>query len=544
MINTYACLLLAATLGAEYEPNTPFTYLFDTGAAASAALEPAALAAKAGWSVVEEDELKHAFRGDTVLLNDKLVVVLRRQAAGAEIYARAAGGFQHRATVGPPPAATGLKSIRALENGPSAVLVQAVFTTADGREAALSYRLTTGQGLLELRAAAGVNQVAVVSAADWAVVPDFFGDDVVLGAESSNQSRLGVPAENFFLTLADQGRAMLMCVWPSAAQRAELTFSTEPQRAIRGFTVDVPPKPEQPMWLALLEGAGLWQDHSLAAGPASELVWKPPFAAKWRGAFPGRNALAVSWNLPAVTAGEEEPESAVERCPCRLAGDRLQITWKTEPPPRPEHLLIYPIDRSRATPLTVFCPIDILRNTLGVGPCQYILQTEGLASDANPTPDNVMKWVEQQFHKKKQKRAADEIRGLLDQMVEHLGHIQQRVARYHQAVAGLRTAIPSGAAGAGMRQTVTYLDRALADAMGQTPREKAAALSAQVVALTARSDSEPDCRRLGQEIRRLGAVQDAALARARMGLRWLREQARQAQADQVFERVNQALQGR
>ena len=88
------------------------------------------------------------------------------------------------------------------------------------------------------------------------------------------------------------------------------------------------------------------------------------------------------------------------------------------------------MDRSQATPLTTFTPIDILRSTLGVGPCQYILQTEGLASDANPTPDNVMTWVEKQFNRKKEKKAAGEIRQRLAQMVEHIGQAQARIDRY------------------------------------------------------------------------------------------------------------------
>ena len=83
--------------------------------------------------------------------------------------------------------------------------------------------------------------------------------------------------------------------------------------------------------------------------------------------------------------------------------------------------------------MTTFTPIDILRGTLGVGPCQYILQTEGLASDANPTPDNVMTWVEKQFSRKKEKKAADEIRERLAQMVEHVGQAQatDRAVRPH-----------------------------------------------------------------------------------------------------------------
>jgi hypothetical protein len=433
-----------------------------------------------------------------------------------------------------------MQTFRTVENGPSAVLVEAVFRAADGAAGSLKYRLATGQGLVELRCGERARQAWVDTAAAWAVVPDFFGDDAVLGPASLTASRVGVPAENFFLTLADQGRAMLMCVWPAAPQRAELTLADGPPRAITGFTIDLPEKADQALWLAFLEGQDLWQERSL--GPHARNVmldWKPAFPAKWRGDFLGRRALAASWNLPGSAADDAEAEPAAPGCPCRVEGEqlRLELTLAQSPP---ERLLLYPIDRSRATPLTVFCPIDILRNTLGVGPCQYILQTEGLASEATPTPDSVMKWVEQQFHKKKEKRAADEIRSLLEQMAEHVGHAQQRVARYAAVAGPLRAMLPAASP---MRDSVDYLERAVGAAAREDAHTKAKQLGSQVVSLIGHEGAAVECRRLGVEIRRLGTTQDAALARARMALRWLRAQARQAGDDKIAARVTEILQG-
>ena len=110
-------------------------------------------------------------------------------------------------------------------------------------------------------------------------------------------------------------------------------------------------------------------------------------------------------------------------------------------------MLVYAMDRSQATPLTTFTPIDILRGTLGVGPCQYILQTEGLASDANPTPDNVMTWIEKQFSRKKEKKAAAEIRERLAQMVEHVGQAHARIGQYGRMFAEVDGLCNTAAAG-------------------------------------------------------------------------------------------------
>ena len=39
--------------------------------------------------------------------------------------------------------------------------------------------------------------------------------------------------------------------------------------------------------------------------------------------------------------------------------------------------LVYPINRLEATPLEAFTVVDVMRATLGVGPCEYILDVEG-----------------------------------------------------------------------------------------------------------------------------------------------------------------------
>ena len=65
--------------GADDEPASAGVCLFDTGTPSAQPLSPAALRAKQGWVQLPEDETTHRFRGDAVLLNDKLAVVLRDQ---------------------------------------------------------------------------------------------------------------------------------------------------------------------------------------------------------------------------------------------------------------------------------------------------------------------------------------------------------------------------------------------------------------------------------------------------------------------------------
>ena len=79
-LSTALFLVAATSRGADYEPGTPSAYLFDTGSLAREPLGAAQLTSKSGWKVVPEDNVTHKFRGDTVLLNDRLVLVLRGKA--------------------------------------------------------------------------------------------------------------------------------------------------------------------------------------------------------------------------------------------------------------------------------------------------------------------------------------------------------------------------------------------------------------------------------------------------------------------------------
>jgi hypothetical protein len=168
---------------------------------------------------------------------------------------------------------------------------------------------------------------------------------------------------------------------------------------------------------------------------------------------------------------------------------------------------------------------------LGVGPCQYILQTEGLASDANPTPDNVMTFVEKQFAKKKDKQSADEMRQMLAEMVAHVDHADKRIQQYAALARDVRTICRDQAAGGVSTQTtealrpmLDALDRGLAGATTE-PAARARKLADEVLGLIGKQDAAAECRRLGLELRRLGASQDRALASSRMAARWLRQQA-------------------
>lgn len=510
--------------GADYRPGTPFTYLFDTGSSSPAVLSGRALAAKAGWRLLPEDKLAHRFQGDAVLLNDKLTVVLRLKGPGAEVYSQTAAGLRYRAGLVPLPAGarsvTGLSAVKIIENNPGAVMLNARLQTAGGRRSSLRFRLTTGQQTLEVRPGEATDRLVVWCRTRYVVVPDFFGDDMVFGPDvfgnaAFDRTRFGLPTENFFLNLLDGGGAMLMCVWRDGRQGADaLLFDDGRRRVIRGCEISC--AKDKGLWIALMENTGIWQERTIPAGKATKDVaadWRLPFAARWRADCVRPDGVARSWELG--NPGEIPPAR-------QSAGP----------------VIVYPIDRSRATPLTVSCPTDVLRNALGVGPCQYVLETEGLASEAGLTPDQAISWVEKQFQSNKQRASAGQIKQCLGQMTGHVGRAQARIGQY-AALARRVQALCTAERQNGQASDAVETLRRSAQRLGEIitsgsdtedPARQATKLAGEICGLIGRDDALGECQRLGAEVRRIGAVQDRTLSRCRMAVRWLRQQARMGAA--------------
>jgi len=297
-------------------------------------------------------------------------------------------------------------------------------------------------------------------------------------------------------------------------------------------------------------------------GTTVALDWKPPSPAKWRAALVRPDHMADSWFFRA--ADEKEPGAAAS--PARLDGDRATVA--IPPPAKPEAgvdprvgpLLVYPLDRTRTTPLTEFTPVDILRNTLGVGPCQYILEAEGLASQDNPTPDQVMMWVEKQFRKKGGKDAAEEIKERLKAMTEHVGRARARLKAYHDFAASagalvrvLGTSPEAGRLAEETSPTFARIVQASADGLAATDPARLAKSADEAAALVGREDAAAQLQRPATEIRAAGAALDRALARCRMAARWLgvqvagaglKDQGEAEKARQVQALAEQVLKGK
>jgi len=499
------CLLIAVPAFSQDE--TPLARLFDTGTTAAQPLTTEVLAPRAGWQLVPEDKADHRFSGDAVLMNDKLVLVFRKQGRGPEVYAITTRGLKERANLGYAAeralALSALEAFRIVENTSGGVVLEATFKNGGTR--ALRFRLTAGEAILEIRPTEGTGFLEVQSRTRHVIVPDYFGDDMIY--QTAAFSGLCLPAENICLNLIDGGDAIVMSVWQAREQDVWLA-ATQPDREAGFYANRIRCLKDQAIWLAFLESPSLWHGK---ATPAKD-GWKAPFPAKWRASFVRDNAVADSWDA------ELEASSGLS------AG-------KHQGP-----LLIYPIDRSTATPLTATCPTDVMRNTLGVGPCQYILACEGLAAQGDPTPNSVMGWVEKEFEQKKDKKVADDIRERLQQMVQHVTDARSRIERYVEFAAQLRKALAGKQGSEQFRAALDDLERFAAGGLGpESSPERARQLAGEVSALVGKENMLTACQRLGEQIRSIGAVQDRALAKGRMTVRRLGAQGRTIAANQPSE---------
>jgi hypothetical protein len=193
----------------------------------------------------------------------------------------------------------------------------------------------------------------------------------------------------------------------------------------------------KPVYVGILEHKGIWHDQDAGGLPAykpTTIAWKRPFEARWRGDFivaegksmedwPTRNQSfefqstssprtnrwwergtdALDARFAAATSNPR-PEKWWERgdenapqiwqeslasfflYPAVFKGDEVRLCLYADraarnnklPPNVYDRVVIYPLGRVAATPLTVFTPVDLMRETLGTGPCQYVLDLAGV----------------------------------------------------------------------------------------------------------------------------------------------------------------------
>ena len=233
-----------ASLLALAQDDSPLTRLYDTRTTSATPLAPQVLLKPSDWTLVPEDKVDHPFQGDTVLVNDKLAVVLRKSRPGAEVYAKTTTGWKFRTAldgVAATPSSVATTGVRILENTSGGVLVKTLTAT---KGASMAFRLTAGEAILEIRPDEAAAFLNTRLAARHLIIPDYFGDDMVFPLDNPRPRCL--PAENFCLHLLEGGDGIVMTVW--LASEVWLDPST-PAAGANRTTTRLACRPGKTVWL-------------------------------------------------------------------------------------------------------------------------------------------------------------------------------------------------------------------------------------------------------------------------------------------------------
>ncbi len=454
-----------ATRGAD-EPQTspakPRTgiIVWDTGRPAAEALVPSALTGQNDWTAIPVGETTDSFKGDAVLSNGRVVAVLRRQDSAVEVHAVTQGGPAARLrlrllTAAGEPAAR-LERVAVVENTRGGACLEAIFQTAKGAELAGQFRIKRGDVSIQAVPGTGAGKLRVECPGRFGVLPDFFADDITIDATRLPLDAAELPSENFFLHLIGEGDAIAMCVFENRQQDMKVTLSGQgDRRMITGSEIGFEGKP---IWAALMEAPKIWHTRELKPADTGKVIsmdWKMPFPAQWRVDFTRSNDLTDSWEMllqeqkdgkyvkPSwLGSGEEQIDRNRMRWntvlgeypyPCWSDHDQRGYLQPLKSRVLKLHgpVVIYPINRVAQTPLDVYTVVDVMRNTLGVGPCQHILDLEGQKAEyKGQATCEVRDTLTPIYQKKEQKAKRAEIEQILDDGLTFVKHIRGRITRY------------------------------------------------------------------------------------------------------------------
>jgi hypothetical protein len=180
-----------------------------------------------------------------------------------------------------------------------------------------------------------------------------------------------------------------------------------------------------------------------------------PFPAQWRVDFTKTDGLADSWEmlLQEESNGTYVKPTWLGRGEDHLDANRRRwntvLGWYPYPcwsdhngrgylePLKSKALhfqgpmVTYPINRVKQTPLDAYTVVDVMRNTLGVGPCEYILDLEGQKSEYKGRATcSVRDELGAIYEKNRQKQERARVETFLDQGLTFVTHIRGRITRY------------------------------------------------------------------------------------------------------------------
>jgi hypothetical protein len=450
----------AGSADGENKPESkprPALAVWDTGKESDQPLAPTDLAGKAGWTQVSVNETLAAFKGDAVMTNGRVLAVVRKRGTAVEVYADGAADRFQLLLVSPEgdPAAR-QDHVSLVENTKGAAALEVSYQTAKKAAVTANFRVKKGDTSLETQPGAGAGRLRVECPVRFVVLPDFFADDILVDARKITRPSVEVPSENFLLHMRGNGAGIAMCVFENRQQDVKVALAGEGEaRTVTSSEIGFEGKK---IWVAVLDGPHIWHTRQLETeetGKVLPLDWKMPFVAQWRVDFTRTNDLTDSWEMllenkkdggyikPSWLGGGEDYLDANRGrwntvlgwypypCWSDHAGQGFLQPVKHKALTFGGPVVVYPINRVEETPLDAYTVVDVMRNTLGVGPCEHILDLEGQKAEYKGRATCAVRdSLCPIYEKNEQKAKHAEVEKILDDGLIFVKHIRGRITRY------------------------------------------------------------------------------------------------------------------
>jgi hypothetical protein len=518
---------------------------------------------KLGFTKIAEGQTPQPLKAgsNAVLVNDRVAVEVH---ATGPVQLYSLGGKEPtlRASLRPVPlrGKDAPCTVSIARNTPAAAAVDLEYKDEAGKAAGLRVELRMGQVFVETEPRGATTGLGVIAPCRFAILPDFFADDIVVDATELPVAKAELPSENFLIHLLPDQGAVVMAVWNVRGDDVEVALTGQgKEKQIAASEIHFGEKGK--VWVAALDAPQVWHQRDVAKDDAGKIVkldWRPPFPAQWRVDWRREDGLADSWEMIA-----QRPDGNFVKHWLGSSGTipRDRKRWTTvlgsfvypcwidsqgatflQPFQRTNRwlgpALIYPLNRTGATPLDTFTVVDIVRNTLGVGPCEYILDLEGQQSNnkgkatcANRDTINPI------YQRGEQKKRRDEINRSLDEVMLFIRHIRGRIESYvdfgHELLkylADQKQAHPELSERIAELETLTKaIDAYVAKRRGQIKTPEEAQAMVDEFRRTMLDYEGPDalerCKKFTSAIVEIGGNQDELVGEGRMAIKWVRQRA-------------------